>query len=183
MITGPIVKRYAKALADTALEAGISEAVAQDLTTLVDLVRGSSEFFSVLKNPAVPTEEKLSIVERIWKTIVPTPCCDQTRRLLQLLIQNHRIHLLIPLQQTYQEILDQRAGIVSATIRSSTTLSTEQGNRLEKKLQDLTGFRIRAQYEKDESLIGGIVVRIGSTVYDGSVRNQLEAVHKMLVRE
>lgn len=183
MITGPIVKRYAKALADTALEAGMAEAVAKDLSTLVELVRASSEFFSILKNPAVPGDKKILIIDQIWKTVVPTPCCDQTRRLLELLIQNHRIHLIIPLQQTYQEIIDQRAGIVPATIRSCTALSPAQGKRLEQKLQDMTGARIRAQYEKDESLIGGIIIRIGSTVYDGSVRNQLETVRKMLVRE
>ncbi len=183
MITGPLAKRYAKALVDLASESGSCDRLQQDLSQVASWIRQSPELSSVMKNPSVPLAEKLAVLDRIWAAAVSTDMSPQTRKVLHLLIQNHRIHMLGAIVQACQEMIDQRQGTMSAVIFSSVPLSAKQREDVIGRLQGISGFHLRPDFQLDEKLIGGIVVKIGSTVYDGSVRNQLEAVKKVLSRE
>jgi len=183
MTTAPLVKCYAKALADTATETGVYEPIGEDLAIIAGWMRESAELSSVMKNPSVPAHDKSAIIEKIWAAAQKQAMRPQTRQFLQVLMQNKRMNLFLAVQQVYQEIIDQRVGTVGAVIRSSVPLSPEQKNNLIQRFQGIAQARLRASFEQDEGLLGGVIVQIGSTVYDGSVRSQLDSIRKTLCRE
>jgi F-type H+-transporting ATPase subunit delta len=183
MITGPLAKRYAKALADVAAESGLLESLRGDLSRLAEWMHESTELSSVMKNPSVPAQEKLTIFERIWDSSSPQRMPEPIRKFLQLLIQNHRMNMLTAIVQAYQEIVDQYTGTIAATIFSSIPLTVDQKTVVVNRLKGISGSQLRPDFQQDEDMIGGVIVKIGSTVYDGSVRNQLELVKRTLARE
>jgi F-type H+-transporting ATPase subunit delta len=97
-----------------------------------------------------------------------------------VLIGHRRIVLLAEILQAFEVLLDERAGYIRADIASASALGEEQRAQLAAELEKLTGKRIRTAYTVDESLIGGVIAKVGSTLYDGSVRGALESLGKRL---
>ncbi len=177
-----VANQYAQALADVLAdgESGLDgpEAVAQ-LQAFEHLLSESRELWNVLLSPAVGASDKQAVVHRFADALGLAPV---VRNFLLVVVHRRRIGLLGEIREALEEVLDARAGIIRAHVRSWNELDAALRARLTTSLSAVAGSRVRCRYEIDRSLLGGVVVRIGSTVYDGSVRGRLEALHERLVK-
>jgi len=175
--------RYARALADVVFDPRIRldpQRVTQQLKNVADLVAESGELRHVLMSPAVASSRKRGVLEKL----APDLGLDrQVRNFFYVLIDHRRIGQIGEIQEAFQSILDERMGLVCADITSSQDLSDEQRRAVQAELGHLTGKQIRSEYTVDPALIGGLIARIGSTVYDGSVRGQLDGLRRRLTAE
>lgn len=175
-----VSNRYAAALADAVLDpkAGLDAgAIRQQLTDAASLVRTSPELNNVLLSPAVPASRKRAVVERLAASL---EFSKLVRNFLFVLIDRRRTALLDDIRQAFEAELDTRSGLVRAQVSSAAPLDEAQQRSLEATLARLTGREVRAQFAVDPSLIGGAVARIGSTIYDGSVRGKLNELRTRL---
>lgn len=180
MVSSAIASRYASALADVATgkAAGLDlQQVVRELRTFDDALRSSPELQNALTSPAVPAGRKRAVVGRLGDRLELSRI---TRNFLFVLVDHRRIAGLDDIIETFELIVDQRRGFTRAEISSARELADPQRAGLVSQLERLTGMHVRARFSLDESLIGGLVARIGSTVYDGSVRAQLENLGKRL---
>ena len=177
MSSQTVARRYASALADVIIERGEAGLVQAELTAWGSMFSGNSSLLEIFRNPTVAYEKKgIVLNELIGRSRVrPT-----TANFLRTLLKNQRLSELPEVNARLAQILDERAGVVSAEITSARPVSESTKAALEQKLTQLTGKRARLSFATDESLIGGIVTRIGSTVYDGSVSNQLRRLREEL---
>jgi F-type H+-transporting ATPase subunit delta len=183
MSQSAVVNRYANALADV-VTAGSSvtnaDTVLTELRSFQSTLQSSAELQNVLTSPAIPPGRKRAVVGKLADSL---NLSRVSRNLLFVLIDHRRIPSLAEIIQSFEAVADERLGFARAEISSARELSEAQRGALNSRLEQLTGKRIRARYATDESLIGGVVARIGSTVYDGSVRGQLETLGKRLSTE
>ncbi len=171
MSSQTIARRYASALADVIGERGEEAAVQSELASWESLISGNDLLLEVLSNPTVSYDQKSRVLNEL---IERTKVSSTTGNFLRLLLRNQRLIALPQVNTRLAEILEERAGVVSVQVRSARPLSENIKEQLKEKLGQLTGRTARLTFETDESLLGGIVTRIGSTIYDGSVRNQLK---------
>ncbi len=183
MTLSAVTARYANALADV-VTAGGSALRPQDalgeLRSFDSTLRGSAELQNALVTPAVAGSRKKAVIGRIGDILRLSRI---TRNFLFVLIDHRRITLLAEILQSLETILDERLGFARAEVVSARELNQQQQAALTAKLERLTGKRIRARYQVDQALIGGVTARIGSTVYDGSVRGQLRSLQRRLSAE
>ena len=183
MTHSAVATRYANALADV-VTAGSSalrpeDAVAQ-LRSFQTALSGSPELQNALITPAVPVGRKRAVVGKIAGILQTSPIATN---FLMVLIDHRRINLLAGIVEAFEVVLDERLGFARAHVISAAELSQQQRAALTAELEKLTGKRIRTQFDVDQTLIGGVVARIGSTVYDGSVRGQLHSIERRLSTE
>ena len=178
MSTRPSAGRYARALLDVVLAEGNPEQVEQELTTFAELFAGHPELQAALTNPAVRMAAKRGVVEAIVARTTPTPALG---KLMLMLADRDRLSLVPELAAAYRERLMAHRQIVRAEVTTATPLSPEHAARFEQRLAAATGGRVRMTTAVDPSLIGGVVARVGSTVYDGSIATQLAKMRKRLV--
>ena len=136
-------------------------------------LQGEKPSFNVLLNPAVEHDQKLSLLDAIVKRIGGNKLL---RNFIAVLIDNKRIHQMSDIAVQFRQELDQRMGIADARVSSFRPLTAAEKKSLEKQLTAVTGKKVRATYAEDSSLLGGALVRVGSTIYDGSVRGQLQRI-------
>ena len=173
-----VASTYARAFADVALDEHLDEegAVAE-LRAIADLLDKSAELRRVWENPAIPAEQKHSLLNVIAKRDgISTPA----RNLVAVVIDHRRIRILPRIVDQVEKELDARLGLAEAEILSVRELGDAEKRALEAQLGEVTGKKIRARYDRDASLLGGAVVRVGSTIYDGSVRGRLERIKEAL---
>ena len=169
--------RYAKALADVALPKREVAQVRGELQDFSSLLSGSRELFNVLTSPAVGVQQKKALLQAL---AVRTGYGTTTRNFLNILVDHHRINLFEEILTAVERELDQRMGIQSVQITTVSPLSEEQKKVLADRLRDLLRKEIQLHLETDPKLIGGVVARIGSTIYDGSLREQLQQLRMQL---
>jgi F-type H+-transporting ATPase subunit delta len=175
-----LAERYAGALVDVALENRQADQIKQELADFAALMVESSELHAFLANPSIARAAKHSAIE----AIVARMGASRTLRNYLFVIVDHRhAGMLIEIQQAFSRLLDARQGIMQAAVSSATELSAVERAELSAALGKLTGQKVQAQYTTDAALIGGAVVRIGSTIYDGSVRTQLERMRARMISE
>jgi F-type H+-transporting ATPase subunit delta len=180
MTLSGVATRYANAFADvvTAKDSGVAPAEAvRQLRTFRDVVSSSRELHAVLVSPAVPSSRKRAVVDKLAG---PLELSRLTRNFLWVLIDHRRIDLLHGIVERFEVVIDERMGYARAEVTSAAELKEEQRGSLTEQLERLTGKRIRSRFAVDPSLIGGVMARVGSTVYDGSVRGQLQALERRL---
>jgi F-type H+-transporting ATPase subunit delta len=181
MTLSAVATRYANALADVVTAGGASLAgVPQELRSFEEALSSSTELQNALITPAVPANRKKAVVSRIADVLGLSKIA---RNFLFVLVDKRRITSLSPILHSFELILDQRNGFARADVSSARELSEPQRAALNEELSRLTGKRIRMHYTVDGALIGGVVARIGSTVYDGSVRGQLQTLERKLATE
>jgi len=169
-----VAGRYARAFAEVASGHNMDpEKTIQELDQVNALFTENHELHSLFLNPAVPHEQKLGLLDALVKKMGGS---KMLRNFLAVLVDHRRIGQISEIAREFREQLDDRMGIADAQVSSARELSAAEKKTLEAQLAQTTGKRIRAHYANDPSLLGGAVVRIGSTVYDGSVRGQL---HKL----
>ena len=183
MTLSAVAARYANALADvvtgSASALNPQQAVAE-LRVFESLLNDSPELLNALVTPAVAGSRKKAVVERLANIL---KLSKVTRNLLFVLVDRRRISSLSDIIRTFEEVVDARLGYAQANVSSSASLSEVEQSAVASQLERLTGKRLRMRFSVDPSLIGGALARIGSTVYDGSVRGQLAAIQARLSAE
>jgi len=172
--------QYATALADVALEQGAAEPVKKQLEDFGAAYAESAELRSVLSSPAVERTAKHGVIEKLAAGLGASRI---VRNFLFIVVDNQRTHLLPEILQTFEAVIRQRQGMAEAEVTSAAELTAPQKTQLQQTLEGLTGRKIQAKYSLDPALLGGAVVRIGDTIYDGSVRNRLNQMRARLSAE
>jgi F-type H+-transporting ATPase subunit delta len=173
-----VSRRYAEALLSAAEEQRKREVVAVDLRQIKSVVASSREFRLFLKSPVIKREKKRTIMESLFSDKID----PLTIRFLKLLAEKGREDVLAEIIGEYFSLEDERNGIMEVRVRSAVELSKEQATALQSRFEALTGKQIRIVQAKDGSLIGGVVARVGDTVFDGSIKRQLELLRDRFVR-
>lgn len=172
-----IARPYADALANAAEAAGTLVEVRAELQAFTDTVAGSRELHELFASPAISPDKKKLVLDEILKVMAPS---DLVANTLRLMLANTRMHHIAFVNKAYSAEVDRRMGVVKASVTSASELSPEEQSSLTGKLETLTGKQVKAEFTTDADLIGGVVTRIGSRIYDGSVRAKLDAYRRRM---
>lgn len=169
--------RYARALMDVASKEADVDAVGQELDDFVALLRQHAALDRVLMNPAVPTPRKRAAMAELTRLAGLTPVVS---KLLVLLAERDRLLLLNDLVAVYRDMLMDRHNVVRAEVTSAAPLAAGKAQAIDKRLAALTGKRVSMVMKVDKDIVGGVVARVGSTVYDASIATQLKKIRERL---
>jgi F-type H+-transporting ATPase subunit delta len=173
-----VLGRYARAYAEVVVKHKLNpEKTVAEFQEIADLVNSSRELRNVLQNPAVSREQKHKLLDAIIQRAGATKVL---RNFLAVLVDHGRIGHIGDLLEQFKQELDRRLGIAEAKVRSVRELSSVEKKSLEQQLAAITGMTVRATYSKDVTLLGGVLVRVGSTIYDGSVQGRLQRMRQEL---
>jgi F-type H+-transporting ATPase subunit delta len=181
MISSAVVNRYANALADVVLSPGSDvkppEAIEQ-LRAFADAVQGSPDLRLVLASPSVPVARKRAIIKDIAGKM---NMARVVMNFLLVLSDHRRAAALTQMVDAFATLIDERLGFVRADVKSAAALDDAQRAQLSGELSKLAGAPVKLRFDIEPDLIGGVTAKIGSRVYDGSVRGQLAEMRKRLV--
>jgi F-type H+-transporting ATPase subunit delta len=172
--------QYANALADIAMAQGAAEPALQQLLGFGALYGESAELRNFLASPAVNAEAKHRVIEKLLARVDGSKI---VRNFLFVVVDHQRSHVLPETIAAFQEVIRQRQGITEAQISSAVELDAAQKAKMESTLERLTGKRVEAKFSLEPGLLGGAVVRVGDTVYDGSLRSRLNELRTRLASE
>lgn len=173
-----IARRYSAALADVVLKSGETEAVKSELSGWGEIFTQNADLQTVFSNPAISHVNKEKVLEGLLAKAQPS---RTTANFLRVLLKNGRLGDLAEINERFTSVLEERGGRVTAEIISARELPTDERAEFERNLEKLTGKKVSVNYAIDKNIIGGVVTRIGSTVYDGSVKTKLENLKEQLV--
>lgn len=173
-----VASTYARAFADVVLDTRLDAGKAVGaLYQISDLLQQSIELRRVWENPAVPADQKRHLLDAIVRQAgIDRP----VRNLVAVVIDHRRIAFLPRIVEQLVKELDARLGFAEAQVSSARELGDAERGALEAQIEKITGKKVRAQYGLDASLLGGAIVRVGSTIYDGSVKGQLEKIKEAI---
>jgi F-type H+-transporting ATPase subunit delta len=172
--------QYANALADIALEQGAAQPVLKQLTEFGAAFAESAELRMFLATPGVEWEAKHGVIEKLAARMGASKII---RNFLFVMVDNQRTALLPDILEAFQEVIRRRQGVAEAEVSSAVNLSDAQKVQLLQTLERLTSKKIQAKYALEPELLGGAVVRIGDTIYDGSLRSRLNEMRARLKAE
>ena len=173
-----VARRYASALADVVMKTGETASVQAELKVWEQMLAENPELAEAFRNPAIAHLNKEKVLESL---IAKTKPSKTTANFLRVLLRNSRVNELHEINNKFESVVEERNGFVSAEIVSARSLGEAEKSALMANIEKLTGKRVKLNFNIDESIIGGVVTRIGSTVYDGSVKTQLENLRQQLV--
>jgi F-type H+-transporting ATPase subunit delta len=179
LIGSKVSKRYAKALLSIGQEDGRFEQYGQELSDFTEFCLGNPELLKAISNRIFPLENRKKILGAILEK---SHYSDIMRSFLNLLMDKDRIGAIEAINDYYERLTDEVSNIARAEVITPRPLREEAQNRLEKVLEDLTSKKVKMQVKEDEGLIGGIIVKVGDLVLDGSIRAQLEGLKESLKR-
>ena len=167
-------RRYAQAVFELAQEQGRLDEWSRDLTGLAGAAQEPS-FATLLEMNRMPLDQRLAVVERVLPGLQP-----QALNLVALLASRNRVRLLGPIAEAYQDLLDVAQGIEEAEVVTAVTLEPSDVEGLRARLEQVRGRRIRLAHRQDGALLGGMVLRFGDHLVDGSLRTRLEHMRRAL---
>lgn len=176
-LVGSIGRRYARALFAAARDAGALEAVGRDLAAVAGLLAEAPDLGAALSNPTHRVEGRLGVVDAVAERLGAHAL---TRNFLRLLVEKDRFDRFAGIFDAFQILDDEAAGRVRATLTSAVPLADDVAGEVRTKLERATGKQVLLDRRVDPTLVGGVVTRIGSQVYDGSVRTQIRRVREQL---
>jgi F-type H+-transporting ATPase subunit delta len=179
MIIGSIARRYAKALFGLAVDSGQVEGWANSLVALQQVVDRSPDLQDVLANPVYSKEQRRAIVEKLAAAL---SLAADPRNLLFLLGDRNRLSYLSAIVTTFRDLADQHLGRLRAKVTSAVALDEGAAQAIADKLSQATKAMVLLDRAVDPAILGGVVAQVGSLVYDGSVRTQLEDLRQQLKR-
>jgi F-type H+-transporting ATPase subunit delta len=179
-LNGAVAQRYAAALADVALEQKRAEEVKRGLADFVDAFFESAELRNFLESPGIDAGAKRRAIGEIAERMRLDPA---VRNCIFVLVDNRRTEMLRDVEAAFRNELNERLGIAEAEVISARELGAAEKKELKAALERRTGKKIEANFREDKALLGGAIVRVGSTVYDGSVREQLDRLGERLEME
>ncbi|MDX2178379.1 MAG: ATP synthase F1 subunit delta [Bryobacteraceae bacterium] len=168
-----LAARYARALTDLvfAPDSGADpDGIARELSLFVDQYEASAPLRDALATPAVAVAKKRAVVDKLSAQL---GLSSVTKRFLFVVIDHGRMRSLKLMRDAYVALVDERRGVVKAEVVSAAPLAPEERLEIEKSLTRKAGRGVRCEFSVDPALLGGVLARIGSTVYDGSVRGRL----------
>lgn len=172
-----VARRYATALADVVIQRGEAHEVQNELKTWEQTLQANANLREVFANPTVALDKKRAVLAKLIDITKPRPA---TANFLKVLLQNQRLTDLPEINSKFAQIMDERAGMVAARVTTARSVPADAQGRLQEMLATLTGKKVRIDFATDPEIIGGLVTRIGSTVYDGSVRSQLQQIKEKM---
>ena len=177
MSSQTVARRYATALADVVAGKVGARAVQEELVGWELMINSNSQLKEVFANPTVPYDQKRKVLREL---ITRTKVGPLTSNFLEILLKNQRVTALEEINRRLAEVLDARSGVLAAHVTTARPISDDARKALSEKLSRMSGKQVRLSFTTDQSLIGGMVTRVGSTVYDGSIRSQLNRMEKSL---
>ncbi len=178
MIGGEAARRYARALVDIAESRGVLDETGEALTEIAGEFQGNRELRRVLLNPRFARAERVKILDEI---MAASGANELLRSFVRVVAEKDRIGELSDMAHSYQRLADERRGRVRAQVKSAYDLDAEAIEGLREKLSKITGSEVLMEVETDETLIGGLVCRVGGVVMDGSIKNQLRNLRNTLI--
>lgn len=173
-----VTSTYARAFADAVFESKFDAARAsRELRTITAVLAESVDLRRVWENPSIPAEQKRAVLDAI---VAREAIARPVRNFVAVLIDHRRIPFLEQIVQHFEREVNERLGFVEAEITSARDLTDGEKQELEAQVGKLAGRRVKARYLHDGSLLGGAVVRVGSTIYDGSVLGQLHKIREQI---
>lgn len=176
-MTSSVVRKYARSLAEVALEKKSSDRVNSDLRLFKEVYDSQEELRTVLNSPALPLEVKRRILIEILNK---TKADISVRNFLLILLDRNRLRQIDDLIEAYQVVLDENAGLVRIEVSSPRNLDPQVLDRLKTIMGKITGKKVQLAFGIDKSLIGGIKVQVGSRIYDGTIKTRLEELGRRL---
>jgi F-type H+-transporting ATPase subunit delta len=169
---------YSRAFADVVFKSRLDAGkTLEQLHWLSGLLRENPDLRRVWENPAIAAEQKRAVLDSIARR---EGLSRQVRNFVAVLIEHRRTHFFDAIVEQLGRELDARMGFAEAQITTARDLSDPEKRTLEAKVEKLTGKKVRARYSRDTAILGGAVVRVGSTIYDGSVLGQLESIREQI---
>lgn len=172
-----VARRYATALADVAIERREEREVQNELDQWAAMIESNPRLKEVFANPTIVYDHKRKVLEDL---IARTRVRETTARFMRVLLTNQRLSQLREIAPRYSHVLDERGGVVAANVTTARPIPEELKKSLHETLTVATGRTVRLSFTTDESIIGGLVARIGSTIFDGSVQSHLERLEQGL---
>ncbi len=172
--------QYANALADIAVAQSAAEPALKQLADFAGVYAESAELRNFLSSPAVDREAKHGVIEKL---VARLGAGKIIRNFLFVVVDHGRTHILPEMVAAFQEVVRQRQGIAEAEVSTAIELSAAQKAEFAFTLERMTGKRVEAKYSLEPALLGGAVVRIGDAIYDGSLRQRLNAMRASLAAE
>ena len=166
-----VARRYATALADVAIERREEREVQNELDQWAKMIESHPQLKEVFANPTIVYDHKRKVLEDL---ISRTRVRETTASFLRVLLKNQRLSQLGAIVERFGQVLDERGGMVAAHVTTARPIPEDLKNSLHETLAAATGRKVRLSFATDESIIGGLVARIGSTIFDGSVQSQLD---------
>jgi F-type H+-transporting ATPase subunit delta len=173
-----IAAPYARAFADVVFEAHLNaNDVQQQLNDFVAAWRESADLRELFLDPSFPSDQKVAILDKLNARLGMSV---QMRNFIAVIIQHDRLYVLDEILAEYRKEVNRRLGISEVQVTTARPLDTNERQGIEQKVAAMTGTQVQATYHEDKSLLGGVVVRVGSTVYDGSVKGRLDQLKEQL---
>jgi len=173
-----IARRYATALADVTTDRREEKEVQNELDQWAGMMESNPQLKEVFANPTIVYDHKRKVLEDL---IARTRPRETTSSFLRVLLKNQRLAQLRDIADRYIQVLDERSGVLAGSVTTARPIPEELKKTLHETLSAATGHTVRLSFETDEKIIGGMVARIGSTVFDGSVESHLERLADGLV--
>jgi len=175
-----VARRYAGALADVVIKSGEADLVKSELSVWGEMLSTNRDLHNAFYNPSINHANKEKVLESLLEKSKPS---TTVANFLRVLLKNSRLTELNDISERFSSVLEERSGVVSASVTSSRELGEDEKMELKNNLAKMmNGKQVRLNFEIDKSVIGGIITRVGSTVYDGSVKNQLELLKEQMIR-
>ena len=171
-----VARRYARALVAHAEQAKSTNDVDSDVELIQASLEGSAELRRFFSDPMIGDDKKQRVVTSLFEKRVH----EATFAFLGMLIEKGREPLLASILDSYNSIRNKQRGIIEAQVRVALPMSSKEENKIQKSLEAMTGLKVEVKTEIDPSIMGGIIIRVGDTVYDGSVNHQLTTLKDRL---
>jgi F-type H+-transporting ATPase subunit delta len=175
-----LAERYARALVEVIGPEGDYRRVSQDLASFASVYKESSELREVLQSPVVTPDQKTKVINAILDRL---NAASVTRNFLRVLMAHYRVNVLDQIRLAFQNMVDERLGIVKMHVTSAAPLSHEQQDVLRQRFGNLTKKTVEIEYGIDPNVLGGVLAQIKSTVYDGTVRGYLRRIREEMETE
>jgi len=177
MVTGSLARRYAKALFDLGSKQGDLQKLGADIRSFAKAMSESQELATVLSNPAIRRTDRKKVIDAVLQSI---GVVTTSRNFVYLLLDGERLNALPGISRALDEMIEAKAGRVHAEIISAKPLDAGQLSQITTALEKLSGKKVSVARREDPELLGGVIAKVGDTVYDGSLRTQLRTIRDEL---
>jgi F-type H+-transporting ATPase subunit delta len=179
MVTGSLARRYARAVVEIGIANGNLDKIGADLRSLAKAMHESTELVTALTNPALRRADRRRVLDGLLQRIGAQP---HTKNLIYLLLDGERLASVEAIAREVNAMIEARSGKMSAEVTSAKPLDVAQLSQITAALEKLSGKKVAVTKREDPSLLGGVVAKLGDTVYDGSLRTQLRTLRDELTK-
>jgi len=166
--------RYSSSLLENAINKKLLEVVTTDVELILQVFNSSKQLVSVMNSPVIKSQLKISIINEIFKNKIN----DETLNFLKFVVKKGRENFLVDILNKYLDLKDEHLGIVNVEVRTAFAFDEDQSKTFKEKLGQKLNKQIRVNYSIDDTIIGGFIAKIGDTVYNASIKHQLELLKK-----